>query len=62
MTDKSKLYILKTITYLYILPAIFFSLNPIHSRAEKADREKPINIEANSAEMDDKTSTAIFQG
>ena len=62
MTDKSRLYILKTITYLYILPAIFFSLNPIHSRAEKADREKPINIEANSAEMDDKTSTAIFKG
>ena len=30
--------------------------------SEKADREKPINIEANSAHMDDKTSTAIFEG
>ena len=29
---------------------------------EKADREKPINIEADSAHMDDKTSTAIFEG
>lgn len=30
--------------------------------SEKADREKPINIEADSAYMDDKTSTAIFEG
>ena len=29
---------------------------------EKADRQKPINIEADSAHMDDKTSTAIFEG
>lgn len=29
---------------------------------EKADREQPINIEADSARMDDKTSTAIFEG
>ena len=30
--------------------------------SEKADREKPINIEANSAHMDDKTSIATFEG
>jgi lipopolysaccharide export system protein LptA len=30
--------------------------------SEKADREKPINIEADRAHMDDKTSTAIFEG
>jgi lipopolysaccharide export system protein LptA len=30
--------------------------------SEKADREKPINIEADSAHMDDKTSTAVFEG
>jgi lipopolysaccharide export system protein LptA len=30
--------------------------------AENADREKPINIEADRGTMDDKTSTAVFEG
>ena len=38
---------------------IFF---PGQAWSEKADREKPINIEADRAHMDDKTSTAIFEG
>lgn len=35
---------------------------PSQAWSEKADREKPINIEANSAHMDDKTSIATFEG
>lgn len=44
---------------LLTLSLIFF---PGQVFGEKADREKPINIEADSAHMDDKTSTAIFEG
>ena len=44
---------------LLTLSLILFS-NQVWS--EKADREKPINIEADSAHMDDKTSTAVFKG
>ncbi|MDA0238337.1 MAG: lipopolysaccharide transport periplasmic protein LptA, partial [Proteobacteria bacterium] len=44
---------------LLLLPLIF---NPFQSLAEKADREKPINIESDSGYMDDKTSTAVFKG
>ena len=42
--------------------ALCLILVPGQTWSEKADREKPINIEANSAHMDDKTSTAIFEG
>jgi len=44
---------------LLLLPLI---LNPAQALAEKADREQPINIEADSALMDDKTSTSVFEG
>ena len=44
---------------LLLLPLI---LNPAQALAEKADREQPINIEADSAHMNDKTSTAVFKG
>ena len=44
---------------LFTLCLILFSSQ---AWSEKADREKPINIEADSAHMDDKTSTAIFEG
>jgi lipopolysaccharide export system protein LptA len=40
--------------------SLILSCGPVWG--EKADREKPINIEADSAHMDDKTSTAIFEG
>ena len=30
--------------------------------AEKADREKPVEIEADNAEVDDKTKTTVFKG
>jgi len=32
------------------------------AQAEKADREKPVEIEADTAEVDDKTKTTVFKG
>ena len=45
---------------LTLLVILLFTTNVVH--AEKADREKPINIEAQIGEFDDKTQVARFSG
>jgi lipopolysaccharide export system protein LptA len=59
--NKSKLARKATASWkiILLLPLIF---NSAQLLAENADRDKPINIEADSAHMNDKTSTAVFKG
>ncbi len=38
------------------------SLWIIHAQAEQADRSKPVNIEADSVQMDDLHKTSVYQG
>jgi lipopolysaccharide export system protein LptA len=44
------------------LAFIALSMLVLTAHAERADRDKPLNIEADRAEMDDKTNTAKFFG
>ena len=38
------------------------SLTPLAARAEKADRDKPVNIDADRMTVDDKNKVRIFEG
>ena len=55
---------MRPITRLRKLSLAFIALSMLVSaaHAERADRDKPLNIEADRAEMDDKTNTAKFFG
>jgi lipopolysaccharide export system protein LptA len=44
------------------LVAILLSGQPIAARAEKADREKPINLEADKVSLDDNQKISVFEG
>lgn len=44
------------------LCVVSFSLLIVPAHAEKADRDKPTNLEADSVKVDDKEKTQIFEG
>lgn len=41
---------------------VFVSVLPISAHAEKADREKPINLEADKVTLDDNQKVSVFEG
>ena len=47
---------------LYTLLALACLTQPLVVRAEKADRDKPVNLEADRVTVDDKKKTQVFEG
>lgn len=47
---------------LRLLPAILLSLLATHAHAEKADREKPIELEADTVSVNDAKKTSTYTG
>ncbi len=48
--------------YFYLAAACFVSALSLPAHAEKADREKPINLEADRISMDDIKKVQVFEG
>lgn len=48
--------------YLALLVAVLMTSQPITVHAEKADREKPINLEADKVSLDDNQKVSVFEG
>ncbi len=46
----------------YVLPLLLLALLPVSAQAEKADREKPINVESNRVTVDDVKQLSVFEG
>ena len=47
---------------LAVLVAILMTSQPITVQAEKADREKPLNLEADKVTLDDNQKVSVFEG
>ena len=45
-----------------LIPAIFLLLMPFSAHAEKADRDKPINLESDTVTVDDAKRVSIYEG
>jgi lipopolysaccharide export system protein LptA len=58
----SKIHALMKKTYFYLLLVWVFALTGGAALAEKADREKPMNVEADNMRYDDLKQTNVFTG
>ena len=45
-----------------LIPAIFLLLIPFSALAEKADRDKPINLESDTVTVDDAKRVSVYEG
>ena len=57
---KNNTHIIKMIRFFYI--SLFFLFSTKIAFAEKADREKPIEIESDTMTVDDTKNTSTYQG
>lgn len=59
MTNKARMKSYSSVLFSALLPGLLFAA-PAH--AERADRDKPVQLEADRATVDDATQTSVFTG